>query len=100
MASSHMNIALNSILVRVKRWYSVSLKRWKINRMQPILKIHNNHNTIITREIDLRDQEGNKIPFFINRIAVSNSGKSIAKDCQIYIEFAQDKVKQGSMDIT
>jgi hypothetical protein len=25
---------------------------------------------------------------------VSNSGKSVAKDCQIYIEFAQEKIKQ------
>lgn len=87
-----MNIALNSILVPVKRWYS----GWKLNRMQPILKIHNNHNAIITREINLKDQEGNKIPFFVNRIAVSNSGKSMAKDCQIYIKFAQDKVKQAA----
>jgi hypothetical protein len=59
--------------------------------MQPVLKIH---NTIITREIDLRYQEGNKIPFFVNRIAVSNSGKSVAKGCQIYIEFPQYKIKQ------
>jgi hypothetical protein len=77
---------LNTILLRIKRW--------KVNRMQPVLKIHNNHNTIITREINLKDQEGNKIPFFVNRIAVSNSGKSVAKDCQIYIEFAQNKIKQ------
>ena len=74
---------LNTIFLRIKRW--------KINRMQPVLKIH---NTIITREIDLRYQEGTKIPFFVNRIAVSNSGKSVAKDCQIYIEFSQIKVKQ------
>jgi hypothetical protein len=74
---------LNTILLRIKRW--------KINRMQPVLKIH---NTIITREFDLSYQEGNKIPFFINRIAVSNSGKSVAKDCQIYIEFPQNKIKQ------
>jgi hypothetical protein len=59
--------------------------------MQPVLKIH---NTIITREIDLRYQEGNKIPFFVNRIAVSNSGKSVARDCKIYIEFPQNKIKQ------
>ena len=74
---------LNTILLRIKRW--------KINRMQPVLKIH---NTIITREIDLRYQEGNKIPFFVNRIAVSNSGKSVAKDYQIHVEFPQNKIKQ------
>ncbi len=71
--------------------FLLQIKRWKINRMQPVLKIH---NTIITREIDLRYQEGNKIPFFVNRIAVSNSGKSVAKGCQIYIEFPQYKIKQ------
>jgi hypothetical protein len=74
---------LNTILLQIKRW--------KINRIQPVLKIH---NTIITREIDLRYQEGNKIPFFVNRIAVSNSGKSAAKDCQIHIEFPQNKIKK------
>jgi hypothetical protein len=73
---------LNTILLRIKLW--------KINRMQPVLKIH----TMNTREIDLRDHEGNKIPFYVNRIAVSNSGKSVARDCKIYIEFAQDKIKQ------
>jgi hypothetical protein len=67
------------------------LNRWKISRLQPVLKVH---NTIITREIVLRYQEGNKIPFFVNRIVVSNSGKSVAKDCQIYIEFPQNKIKQ------
>jgi hypothetical protein len=75
---------LNTILLPIKRW--------KINRMRPVLLIHN--NTLITREIDLRDQEGHEIPFFVNRIAVSNSGKSAAKDCQIYIEFAQNKINQ------
>jgi hypothetical protein len=49
---------------------------------------------MITREIDLRDIEGYEIPFFVNRIAVLNSGKAVAKDCQIYIEFAQNKIKQ------
>ena len=73
----------NTILLRIKRW--------KINRMQPVLKIH---NTAITREIDLRYQEGTKIPFFVNRFAVSNSGKSAAKDCQIHIEFPQNKIKK------
>jgi hypothetical protein len=81
---------LNTILLPIKRW--------KINRMRPVLKFHD--NTIITREIDLRDQEGNKIPFFVNRIAVSNSGKSVAKDCQIYIEFAQNNIKQVAWALT
>ena len=86
-------MALNTIFVGIKRWCSGSLKRWEIRRMQPIVKIHYTDNTIITREISLRDQEGNEIPFFVNRITVSNSGRSIAKDCKVYIEFAQNNIQ-------
>jgi hypothetical protein len=50
--------------------------------MQPIVKIYYTDNTIITREISLMDQEGNEIPFYVNRITVSNSGRSFAKELQ------------------
>jgi hypothetical protein len=80
--------------VRIKRLYYESLKRRETSRMQPIIEIQDTEKKIIIRGITLSDQEGNKIPFFVNSIAVSNSGKCVAKDCQVYIKFAQNKIQR------
>lgn len=85
---------LDAILGRIKWWCSKSLKHWKISPMQPIVKIQETGHTIITRGITLSDQDGNKIPFFANRITVSNSGRSAARDCKVYIEFAQNNIER------
>ena len=69
-------------------------RRWEIKYLQPKIEIRKH---VVTKRIHLKDQDGQYVAFWANRITVINNGRTGAKDCKAYIEIDNNIERVGWM---
>lgn len=68
------------------------IKRWEIRYSRPVISII---SQVVVRYFNLTDEKGTAILFFANRVQVTNTGRTGAKDCKVYVDFGENDVERS-----
>jgi hypothetical protein len=69
----------------------IVIKHWEIRYSRPVISII---SQVIVRGFGLTDESGAVITYFANRVKVTNTGRTGAKDCKAYVDFGENDIER------